>query len=118
MATVASREKWNRTGIELVAGQRYHYAAIGTWHDASILCDANGWTDVWRYGYVEWAKRCLAANWFQLVGSVGKASPMIVLGTGGEFVAPASGELYCFANDAEWAYGNNEGAIELTVVPA
>jgi hypothetical protein len=33
----------------------------------------------------------------------------------GTFVAPATGELYCYANDGYWAYANNSGAITLTV---
>jgi hypothetical protein len=48
------------------------------------------------------------------VGQVGDSTFPIGARFAGH-VAPASGELVCWANDVRLAYGNNSGAVELTV---
>lgn len=113
-ATIESRRYWNPTGFHVEQGKRYRYRATGTWSDAAIVCDANGWSRWWA-NYLDWAKRCRHAHWFQLVGCVDRTSEPIVMGTEGTFIAPATGELYCYANDGYWAYGNNRGSVVLTL---
>jgi hypothetical protein len=115
MAKIDSKAKWNETGINLVAGRRYRYQATGFWKDWYIECDANGYSSS-LLSLVGWMKRIPSAKWFQLIGVVNKdASHIIKLGTDGIFTAPASGHLWVFANDAEFAYGNNSGVVELYI---
>lgn len=116
-ATIRSCNYWNETGFHVEKDKRYRYAAVGTWKDASILCNADGWSSELCDAFLGWAKRCREADWFQLVGSVDRLSPPILMGCSGTFIAPATGELYCYANDGYWAYANNSGSITLTVVP-
>jgi ABC-type phosphate transport system substrate-binding protein len=33
----------------------------------------------------------------------------------GQFIAPASGRLWAYANDAAFAYWNNKGSVALTI---
>lgn len=111
-APIDSRIKSNATGIHVEQGYTYRYAAVGIWHDAWIQCDADGWNQWWAIPLSPF-KRCRDADWFQLVADVGDAT--VPLGTCGTFVAPASGELRCYANDGDCAYANNRGSITLTV---
>jgi hypothetical protein len=106
---------WNDTGIDVVAGLTYSYEANGTWKDSTIECDANGFSRFFmdRFSFL---KRTPSARWFQLVTSNDKQSAYtVVLGTSGRFIAPASGRLWVYANDASFAYGNNSGTIDFVV---
>lgn len=116
-AIIESCSYWNKTGFHVEKDKRYRYAAVGAWKDASVLCDADGWSSATCDLLLGWGKRCHEARWFQLVGSVDGQSPPIVMGSSGTFIAPASGELHCYANDGRWAYANNTGAVALTVAP-
>jgi hypothetical protein len=66
----------------------------------------------------EFAKRERGQPLFKLIGAVEKKRPYIVLGTKGSFVAPATGELFCFANDVPGYYSNNSGSVTLRIEPA
>jgi hypothetical protein len=115
MAIVNSKVKWNNTGINLVAGRKYHYQAIGKWKDWYFECDANGYSNT-LMDLASLLKRVPTAKWFQLVGAVDKdASHFIKLGSSGTFIAPVSGRLWAFANDAWFAYCNNSGSVELEI---
>jgi hypothetical protein len=115
MVKIDSREKWNDTGIDLVAGRRYRFNAEGKWKDWFIECDADGFSNV-VMNLSNWAKRVRAAPWFRLIGAVDKnLDDPIILGVTGEFVAPATGVLWAFANDAKFAYGNNHGSVDLSI---
>ena len=115
MATIFSKAKWNNTTIKLIEGRRYRYQAIGRWKDWYIECDADGYTNFFM-NLFKWLKRVPKAKWFQLIGAVDQdLSQPILLGKGGTFIAPGSGILWAFANDAEFAYGNNSGSLELQI---
>jgi hypothetical protein len=71
-------------------------------------------------------KRVEEADWLELVGVVangskdlGKSNPPgnepFVIGKGCEGTPALGGYLYCFANDAWYAYANNKGSVTLTV---
>ena len=76
---------------------------------------ANGFSN-FLMDLVSWIKRRPSAKWFQLIGVVNKdTSHTIELGTNGVFTAPANGRLWAYANDAECAYSNNSGSLELHV---
>lgn len=115
MIKIESTKKWNDTGIDLIEGRRYTYTATGHWKDWIIECDADGYSCL-LMDLVRIIKRIPSAKWFQLIGVVNQnMSDPIELGTNGDFIAPANGRLWAFANDAEFAYGNNSGHVELDV---
>lgn len=62
-------------------------------------------------------KRVPSERWFALIGSIdaddARAFP---IGAGREWVAPDAGVLTCFANDVPWAYLNNRGTVDLSVL--
>ncbi|MNE92950.1 hypothetical protein D3C80_1907370 [compost metagenome] len=109
------------TDVNLVQGARYYFRATGTWHDASIRCDANGYDRP----YLNWVKatmRCKVdgARWFTLIGAIDHAeASFFAIGDGNRWAAgwraPASGRLEVFANDAALMYWNNRGAIMLEI---
>lgn len=115
--TIDSREHWNTTGIVLVTGSRYQARASGEWHDASKVCDADGWvSDSDLIRDLEHFRRVRDANWFALIGAYDQdRRTEFVIGKCLEFVATQDGELTCFANDAPFMYWNNKGSISLTI---
>jgi hypothetical protein len=88
----------------------------------SILGEAEGWfRHLTRNQQAEfwWSTREEEMDWFALVGVI--ASPesggyhAFEIGAGTRHTPRESGYLYCFANDAWEAYGNNHGSVRLTV---
>jgi len=73
-------------------------------------------------------KRYEVALWFALVGFVASefggddkklaSGETFLIGTGKTFTPKFGGYLYCYANDAWMAYGNNRGHVALTVTRA
>ncbi|MBD2655418.1 hypothetical protein H6G45_18430 [Synechocystis sp. FACHB-383] len=117
MTVINSRYKWNDTKVDVVEGLSYSYEANGTWKDWTIKCDANGYFRFYLALFC-FLKRTRSARWFQLVASIDKQSThTIVLGISGHFVAPTTGRLWAYANDAPCAYGNNTGSIDLIIKP-
>ncbi|MEN5034857.1 hypothetical protein [Pseudomonas sp. TWI929] len=114
-------ERWVNTDVSLVQGARYYFRATGTWHDASIRCDANGYDRP----YLNWVKATMRCNvdgarWFTLIGAIDHAeASFFPIGDGSRWAAgwraPASGRLEVFANDAALMYWNNRGAIMLEI---
>jgi hypothetical protein len=115
--TIAAREKWNDTGIDLAAGGRYRLAAAGEWIDWTLRSGPEGYpspnglmraTERWR--------RAPREPWFALIGSIGRdPAALFPIGRGLEISAAKSGRLFCFANDVSFMYWNNSGSVELTV---
>lgn len=117
LSNINSRLRWNDTLIDVVEGLAYQYVADGQWTDASRECNADGYSGTWLDS-LSFLKRCGSAKWFQLVAAVDqKSSQTIVLGHAGQFIAPASGRLWAYANDATFAYWNNKGSLALTINP-
>ena len=126
--TVVAKEKFNRVGVKVAAGQHYAFVVAdgATWTDLNIVCDANGWLSkdapaVTRK-FIEKSeknRRVPAANWFELVGTVGADEQHhFQIGLRGKdwtYTAPSDDELYLFANDLMRFYGNNKGSIEVIV---
>jgi hypothetical protein len=110
--------RWNDTALKMLKGESYTLTADGTWYDATIKCDANGYTsDILRHRLLARFRRCPKQNWFLLMGALsmddGKA---FVLGAGPTtYTATEDGKLYCFANDLWRFYLNNSGLVKLTV---
>lgn len=115
LTSINSRLKWNDTRLDVVEGLTYHYESDGRWIDWLRECNADGYSDP-TLDLLSFLKRCRSAQWFQLVAAVDqKASQSIVLGRSGQFIAPASGRLWAYANDAAFAYWNNKGSVALTI---
>jgi hypothetical protein len=113
---VNSREKWNDSGLDLVAGMRYRLTVSGVWRDAGHPAGPDGWQGTVASNLFVWLRRARQMPWFALVGSINKEQPYFHL-MPPEFVSPANGRLYCFANDAPGFYFNNEGSLKLEIVP-
>jgi len=98
----------------------YSLSARGRWKDASIECDAAGYPSANVFQRLtERLRRVPGAPWFALIGAVDRRSETcFVIGAGRTVVAPASGELTCFANDLRGFYFNNDGSVTVTVTPA
>jgi hypothetical protein len=128
-ATIKVEEKWNKTGIVLEKGKTYKLEARGTWIDKDYEVDANGFTtkeycdkqhpDVLTrilMEFLENIRRIPHANWFALIGTIGKTTKThLIIGTEKTYKAPGGGELFCYANDVFFAYGNNKGELELEI---
>ena len=120
MTKIFAREKWNDAQIELEKDKKYEYLATGIWIDWFIPCNADGFiqpiNSVADLIFGRNSKRNPSAKWFQLVGVINKNNNYTVeLGAGGTFVAKENGKLWVYANDVDFAYGNNFGYIELTI---
>jgi hypothetical protein len=116
-ATIEAKKKWNDTGIELVSGHEYHFAATGQWTDWWIKCDADGFDSPHLLLKVfEGLRRSPRSRWFALIGAINEGKPMqFEIGKDRTLVMPVSGILTCFANDTMGAYWNNSGSVQLTI---
>jgi len=114
---IESRPIWVDTGVQLVAGTTYRLLATGRWRDASIDTDAAGYSSASALQKLtEKMRRMPNAPWFALIGAIDrKPDTQFLIGSGTTFVAPASGQLTCFANDLRGFYFNNTGRVILTV---
>ena len=127
---IRARCKWNDTGIDLVGGDQYRVTASGMWFDARYEIDAAGYRSdspiVPRasrplFKLAERWRRMPSADWFSLVGAVNRdGARLIDLGSAlslnaGEFTAPATGRLFCFANDLPFMYWNNKGQVLIKI---
>jgi hypothetical protein len=110
---------WNDAGVDLVAGDKYDFAVLGsqTWKDFSIVSSADGYRS--RPGQRIWEhlRRMPAANWLILIGAIGKSMdcPFIIGSRLTRFCPAIPGRLYCFANDVRFMYWNNSGSIKVMV---
>lgn len=121
---IEARERWAHTGYMIERGARYRITVPPgqTWTDRTIVYGPEGGVT----GAIQHAAQPLLrfkgtderpALYFTLCGAIGESlDHAFVIGAGPvEFVADASGELVCFANDVPFAYGNNSGSMSFTV---
>ena len=75
---IESRQEWKDTGINLVAGQQYHFQSTGEWTDGNIPpfiypCDADGYQSLnIVLKLFEGLRRMAHPPWFSLIGSINK----------------------------------------------
>jgi hypothetical protein len=140
---VDSRLWFDFTGILVAQGAEYQFqpTAGDRWKDKTIECDASGWPDhedharsfidrfkdgIFTSPFAGMTRRVPAANWFEMVATVGTDGKVAVPVGHSQFTAnpwkcPATGPLYFFANDAKLSafghdfYQNNSGTIHVTV---
>ena len=124
---VRAADTFNWSGVRIERDATYHLGTGGTqtWQDGGITCGANGWTS----DQLPWFKEILvrqfendrrvpAANWFELIGSLGDDEDQrsfFRVGTSHTFTAEADADLFAFANDLKTRYGNNQGQINVTI---
>ncbi len=124
--TIEADAIYNHTGIMMAKNSEYEITAQteDEWYDASIDCDANGWTRKTEslglkeafIAAAEPFRRVSKANWFQLCGSIGTSDEYAKkIGLCGKYVVGKTGEFTAFANDLESKYGNNSGSIDITI---
>lgn len=120
---------WNWTGIFMNEGVSYRFKVPEgqTWLDGDSAWGAEGTPGNWMQRLFAWSRRVRGANWFELCGAIstpGQPGDAGVppqpfyfrIGREVEIKAPCSGYLYCFANDASWAYWNNHGSLRVEIV--
>ncbi len=122
-----SRLRKNYTGIKLAPGRAYSIELIkaSNWCDASVASDQGGWLRHKLSGaqkLLHAISRPFSRYWrTPLFGVVGGISgyPFRRLDLSrreqSQFKAPASGELYLFANDLWPMYFNNHGYLQFIV---
>ncbi|MDQ2694813.1 MAG: hypothetical protein M3Z21_05435 [Pseudomonadota bacterium] len=119
---VQARNYWNPSGLKLTQGHAYHFQVsdVVCWKDATL--DATPQEGLlnppsaFHWPLIAWLRRCRKANWYTLIGNVGKnRDSFFFIGSGTDYTAQATGELYTFANDAPFFYFNNHGNLRLTV---
>lgn len=113
-AIITARSYWNETGVCLIKGHSYRFEALGNWTDSGITCTAAGFHRWWLQP-VGKLKRVPEAAWFELIGSIERTEPFRIGESLVDFIAPASGYLFCFANDVSGFYWNNKGSVVLVV---
>lgn len=117
MATIEAKRLWNRTDLKVEKGREYRFSAKRTWFDATIESSAGG-KSYPKLDWLSWMKRMPSAKWFSVIGAIDKRRDTLVdigrlIEEGATYTAPASGTLYCFANDVCFMYWNNDKSIEL-----
>lgn len=133
LVDVRARAKYTALGT-VVAGRRYRFESHGRWRDAVILRDAKGFDSKGIMRIAEHRRRHPQARWFALVGIV-TATPgrpqrdadslvgvidfsRHLVSDGESWIAPASGTVHVFANDAPRWYWNNSGRLRVRLVEA
>lgn len=105
-------------GVELVKGGTYSFRVPSgdRWKDGRIEITADGYRR-WYLSPFTGLLRAPRADWFKLIGAIGKlGTERVIIGSYLDaFTSPATGELFCFANDVRFMYWNNSGVIKLTI---
>lgn len=125
--TVDSSLLFNRSRAIVQPGETYRFDIDMSqkWNDGGIECGPDGWTlGMVTLGLKEAFifaaqpfRRNPDADWFEVVGVVGDDDGEAVrpLKVSGGWQPQQKGELLLYANDLKDYYGNNAGAISLTM---
>jgi hypothetical protein len=115
--SITSEKDWVETGIRLAVGERYRLTASGTWKDRNTPSGPAGNPNPSVIQKLfAFRLRHKGARYFALIGCIDRdLSHSFVIGDRVEFAVSHSGELFCFANDVPGFYGNNKGAVSVTV---
>lgn len=137
---VCSQYEWSDTGIKVALGHEYEFEVKGsqTWIDYQVTTSADGYTDKWikllccddqwlSLASFESQTRVPSANWAALSCCAGRStvdsSSCFIIGQGpitkriGVLASAEDGFsiLACFANDLSGLYGDNAGALNVTI---
>lgn len=125
IVTIRADRFWNPTGVLVTHGEVYDFCADGEWTDLFVRTTPDGvttseapWLARPVYRLFEGKRRAPHERWFALLGAVGHddSSAFLIGRRRNAWVAAATGELQCFANDYPHAYWNNRGTVRLTIV--
>lgn len=113
---VHARAKWTDTQVVVEAGARLRFEARGIWRDWTIDADPDGFEKPYL-APLSGFRRLPREPWFALCGALDRDEETAFrIGTLCDWTAPAEGRLFVFANDVPWAYFNNKGEIDLSIV--
>ena len=119
---VDAKEKWNPKPAQILfeEGNTYRIEIVHMkqWDDGSVpqIPPTKGFNK-WYLSPFWFVRRYRAAPWFMLIGAIGQNSQHLfpINQSPLDYTATATGEFFCFANDAPFAYRNNEGRLTLRV---
>ncbi len=119
---IVAREFWNSTGIVLEQGNFYRFEISPkeqVWSDGKLVkqvTNADGFSNIVLNMFSSY-KRMQGEKWFALVGCIDQEeSSFFKIGMmHSDYSPPKTGELVCFANDAEKHYENNQGVMLLDI---
>jgi hypothetical protein len=114
---ILADRRWNKTSLALRKGATYRFSSSMEWTDWTRHPTATGYSD-WKIGWLFWLRRMPRARWFSLIGAIDKRRDLRLdigrlIENGEPYTAPASGTLYCYANDVWFMYWNNRGYVTL-----
>lgn len=106
---VDPRNRYHPTGLQVTIGDRYRFEACGKWKDASRICGPEGWSAWWTF-VVKPLSRLSSKKFFYLCGNVNRDERTnFPIGSSAEkTIEITDGQLYLFANDIWYFYGNND----------
>lgn len=110
---VYSRKWWNKSGIEVLAGEEYKFECTGVWKDLLTYYKADGYVLNYLKPFEKF-RRSKMENWFALIGSIDKMNDFLI-GDQGQLIMEITGQLYFYANDVFGMYWNNSGHISVTI---
>ena len=117
-----AKEKWNPKSAQVLLeeGKAYRVEILDVvqWDDNGIhaIPPTEGFNK-WYLSPFWFLRRYQAAPWFMLIGAIGQNSKHFfpINQSPLNYTATATGDFFCFANDAPFAYGNNKGSLTLRI---
>lgn len=105
---VDPRNRYHSTGLQVTISEQYHFEARGKWQDASRICGPDGWSAWWTFMPMLFS-RLSGKKLFYLCGNVNRDERTnFPIGSCAEkAIEITDGQLYLFANDIWYFYGNN-----------
>lgn len=114
---IDATKPWNRTGLLLECGVTYRFEVtnVSGWGDRHGQSDPDGYEKLHLLPLVP-ARRYPFGGWLKLIGTAGTSAwNYFPIGSACTREVPSAGELYCFANDVSFKYGDNDGQLTLKV---
>jgi hypothetical protein len=117
--SVYADKTWNDSGIDVVSGQIYSFHVPGgqKWRGERKTCGADGYRSAWFMRPWEGFRRAPAANWLQLIATIGQSGrhPILIGSSLADFLPDLPGRLYFFANHLPWTGCFLNGMIAVRV---
>jgi hypothetical protein len=113
--TVDARAPWVSTGINVKAGQKYQFTAIGVWGESPGVNRSadGGQAGIFGSGYWGVIPRLPGAPWGALLGRVGTS--IFLIGTAATLPMQQDGVLLLGINDGDSNVSDNHGFQTVTI---